>query len=59
MNGHSRCAATRWTPYYVTCEYLLQTFLAKIAASTLNTAQREGCLQELEEGLTGYTYLED
>ena len=40
-------------------EELLQTFRAKIAASTLNTAQREGCLQELQEGLSGYTYLED
>ena len=40
-------------------EDLLQTFRAKIEAAQLKPAERTLFLHELQEGLSGYTYLED
>ncbi|MCL4316188.1 MAG: biosynthetic arginine decarboxylase [Gammaproteobacteria bacterium] len=38
---------------------LMALFRKKVEAAKLQPAQRQGFLQELQEGLSGYTYLED
>ena len=38
---------------------LLAAYRAKVAASSLDERQRQECLETLEAGLAGYTYLED
>ncbi|MFA7095947.1 MAG: arginine decarboxylase, partial [Gammaproteobacteria bacterium] len=40
-------------------EDLLAAYRAKIAAAQFDAERREAALRELEEGLKGYTYLED
>ena len=40
-------------------EDLLQTFRSKIETAQLEPVQRQSFLRELQEGLSGYTYLED
>ncbi len=44
---------------HINAEALLQRYREKIASARLDKGEQEYCLQQLEAGLTGYTYLED
>jgi len=44
---------------HIKADSLLQNYQAKVAAAKLSQTERDFCLQHLEAGLGGYTYLED
>jgi len=44
---------------HIKADSLLQSYQSKVAAAKLSQSEQDYCLQHLEAGLGGYTYLED
>lgn len=57
MQGDGVDSVLRYVNYDV--DQLLRSYEQRVAAAPLTAEQRASCLQELQAGLSGYTYLED